>query len=526
MTLQVGDVPSLLSNQMHLGEMLLRQAHNVSDEKMGGCIEAVAVDEAGRLWVLGWANTRLGNLVGVLILDRRKHPGSMVMARFQRDDLPEDATGFIGLLQSDWQPEIDTKSVIFVLSSDGNPHLRTVGSALRRVDMRSISMIVEAARGGLHEGYFRELRSILSAPESWVPGLARFANVPVDLGIDTIVAIRGVGCLVEGWALTPTVPVTGFALRAGDVVSPADVRCSFRLRRPDLAAAFPRHAALVGDAGFVSFFPVRDPMALSEGLTLKLVHSDKISTNHSLPDNEIQWLHRGAGEDVLLRCYPAIECEPFFPALAKMLKRSAVVNRSPPIAWQHSASAKLLMLCIDGDPSESYRVIDLVMQLHGLATDRGFGLALIAQEGARPHILPLFRELDRLGKTGASLFFARQPVTPRDVVSVSAATGSSDFVLLRENFRASVVDLLHLCDCFDGAVTLPAVLSVSQDVVATLEGPAGLAWRAQSLEEHAGKAAVWGDLPSGRSVGFALRTRDRSDLRPMLKKLERAGVPV
>jgi hypothetical protein len=480
------------------------------------------------LWVLGWAKKDIGNALGVLILDRRKHPGALVMARFQREDLPQEATGFIGLLQSEWQAEIDSKIVIFVLSSNGNPHLRSIGSALRRVDMRAISMIVEAARGSLHEGYFRELRGLLSAPESWVPGLARFANVPVDLGIDTIVAIRGVGCLVEGWMLTPTVQVTGFALRAGDTVSPADARCSFRLPRPDLAPAFPRHAALLGDAGFVSFFPVRDPKALSEGLTLKLHHGDRVSTNHVLSDKDIQWVHRGAGEDALLRCYPAIEYEPFFPALASMLKRNALVSHPPPIAWQHSANAKLLVLCIADTPSECYRVIDQVMQLHDHAADRGFGVALIAQEGARPHILPLFRQLDRLGKTGTSLFFARQPVSPRDVVSVCTATGSTDFVLLRENFRATTADLLHLCDGPTGVSAAPTVLSIAQDAstLATLEGPAGLAWRVASLAEQVGKGSAWGDLPMGQSVGQSLRTRDRSSPRPMLMKLERVGVPI
>lgn len=525
MTTNSADIPGILAAHLSQGEALLRKAHNLSDDQMSGCIEAVAIDETGRCWVLGWARKSIGNAVGVLVLDRRKHAGAMVMARFPREDLPEDATGFIGLLQSEWQPEIDAKIVIFVLSTEGNPHLRTVGAALRRVDMRAISMIVEAARGSIRDGYFRELRSLLSAPESWVPGLARATNVPVELGVDSIVAIPGVGCMVEGWMLTPTRPVTGFSLRAGDVVSNADARCSFRMPRPDLAAAFPRHAGLVGDAGFVAFFPLREAKALSEGLTLKLYHGDTVSTNHSLSDKDIQWLHRGAGEDVLLRCYPAIECEQFFPALAAMLKRNAVVNRPPPVAWQSSPSPKLAVLGVSDSPSECYRVMDQVMQLHGALAERGFGIALVAQEAARPHILPLFRELDPLGKTGVSLFFARHPVSPRDIAAVLATTGSSDFVLLRENFRTSPAELLRLADTLAHDSASHTTLSLVQEATAaTLEGPPAIGWQVAPLIEHVRKGAAWGDLPAGFSVGSAFRTSQRPALRPMLMKLERAGV--
>lgn len=519
-----------LATHFALGEELQRRPYTLADTDLAGFIDAVAVDESGRCWVLGWARGDIGDAVGVLILDRAKHPGSLVMARFARDGLAEGATGFIGVLHGEWEPQIETGQVAMVLASDGQPHLRSSGDGLRRVSIRALAQIADAAKSSLSGGYHEELGKLLKAPESWVPGMARLTNTQVDAAIDNVVAIPGVGCVVEGWVVSPRQAVTGFSLRAGALVSRAEMRSTYRMPRPDLAQGFPRAAETLADAGFVAFFPLADMQALTREMILKVHLGRRDSANFALPERDIQWLHRRAGEDVLLRCYPAIECEPFFPAMAAMIKRATLMQAPRPVIWRSDATPLALVVALANHPDEPFRVMECLDQWRSIARDRGVGFVLLAPEARRSEILKLVRDWPQAEtEPRLSLFFQTGTiVTPMDVSLILNALETKAAVILREGMR---VGRATITKCLDLLPDFPtdadaSLLHVTGDLpsVRQSEGPAVVVWTAQALDAAARGGASWADMPGAEGEGEVCRAIRPLAKRQMLRVLQQAGL--
>lgn len=524
------ELGTVLFERLSQGEALRRRTHNLSDAHLAGFIEAIAVDATGRCWVLGWTKAQIGNDMGVLIYDAGKYSGSLVLARFERDDLPPGASGFIGILGGDWKPRSETRQIVAVLSIAGTPHLRSAGATLRTIDMRALAAIVEAASSTISGGYASQIQQMLAAPESWVPGLGRIANVQLEVGIDNVVAIPGVGCIVEGWLLAPARQVTGFSLRAGDVVSRADPRSTFRMPRPDLASVFVQMAETIHDSGFVAFFPVPDQDALSQGLTLKIHQGTHTSSNHVLPDNKILWLNRNAGENALLRCYPAIDCEHFFPAMATMIKRNHLTPPQRPVGWKPMKAKRVLVVAVADHPDEPHRVIDQCLSWITLVRTRDAGLLLLAPEQSRGRILPLFRDFDTDRASDLGLFlFAGQQSRPGDLALVLDMIGAERAVILRDGFRTETSGITACLDHLDQVTDdqPPAILRLGGETMmqADAEGPPALVWTTTALTRHVRAAAAWGDLPSdGRVLGQAVRSVLAPPMRPMLMALKQAGI--
>lgn len=520
-----------LATNRALGEDLQSRAYSLADPSIAGFIDAVSVDEAGRCWVLGWAKAEIGDAMGVLIVDRAKYPGSLVLARFPRDGLEPGATGFIGVLQSDWQPQIETAQVAIVLSAGRQPHLRNSGDALRRVGILTFGQIVEAAQAGMVGAYRDDISNLLKSPESWVPGTSRVTNTTVDMAIDNVVAIPGVGCVVEGWAVSPRQAITGFSLRAGSVVSRADMRSSFRVPRPDLASGFPRAAETLRDAGFVAFFPLTDLQALTREMILKLHLGRQESVNFVLPEQKVMWLHRRAGEEVLLRCYPSLDCEPFFPAMAAMLKRAALMQATRPVIWRATPTPRAMVVAIADHPDEPYRVMDCLDQWRGLAREKGVGFVLLAPESRRRNVLKLLKEWPQgEGEPSLSLFFQTSDiVSPMDISLILKALEAKAAVIVREGVRLEV-DCLVKCltlldDVSDESAAHSYYATTDLPQARQCDGPAAMVWSFAALDRAARAGLGWAELattdePAGE-VERAIRPPTK---RRMLRVLQQAGV--
>ena len=529
MTDQTADILGLLAGLLPQGEAMLAMRHDVSEATLAGYVEAVAVDQGGRHWLLGWSQDRLGDAFGLMVLERQRHAGAMVLARFPRDDIPEGCSGFLGLLQADWQAAHSAPVPVFMLAVPGGAHLRISGEALRQVDLQVMSGIVEATRKASHSCYFLPLAEALAAPESWVPGLVTAEDPVSNLGVDTIVALPGLGYMVEGWVLSPARPVTGFTLRAGDTICHADPRATYRMARPDLDAAFPQQAGLGRDAGFVAFFPMRDARPEGGDLLLRLHCGDARQSQHRLDPARIAWLHRGVGEAALLRCYPALEHEPFFPAMAATLKRYRMLGRAAPVGWQITPAERLLVLGVQEGHDDAYRIAAQIMTWRQTLFTQGIGVALLAPEATRAHMLPLFRELLAVADMpGLSLFFMTPPFCPREVAAALVATGASRFALLRPGFRADLEDLLACLDMISSDPEAPAraclALADGPSGLTGLEGAPGLGGAAGGFVDLARRGEAWADLPEGEVAGLALRASPRPVLPPLWERIERRGV--
>lgn len=533
-------IPDMLQALQAEAQALLRQGVQIGSAPASGFLEVASVDGQGRIWVLGWSRGGLANSFGVVIHDGGMHPGALVMARYMREDLPDGATGFIGLLQSDWRPGPQTGKLTISLATAGQPCLTSSGEKLRLADMRTLAMIVEAVQSASMGGHFTTLSQLIAEQhprpspqaepaDNRPQGPAAAPNVAqIELGIDSVVAIAGVGCLVEGWVLSTMRAVTGFSLQAGSTTARPDPRCSYRLPRPEVAQVLPRQFELTSDAGFVAFFPLADAAEMARGMTLKVHLGEHHGSALVLADRDILWLHRGAGEQALLRLYPAITHEPFFPALAGVLRHLSLIQRPAPVAWRLAEAKSALVCAIADDRSEAYRVIDMLARWAPRLQQAGMGVILLAPETRRADVILL--QADLIAQCPAlvqGLFLTSGPARPRDVVQVLNGSGAERAVILREGFRieSAALDacLAQLPSVEDAR---PACLALRENApeLCRGEGPPVYLCTTAALAEAVQRPMAWADLPEGEPLGHALRAVPRPARRPMIEQLEQAGI--
>lgn len=501
------------------------RSYSFSEDKLIGFIETVAIDEAGRCWVSGWSFDSVGDIFGLVLIDRKKYPGAMLLARFDRGDLPDGASGFIGLINSEWRPDILTKNVIIILSSEDMSFLRSGGEILRRVSIREMATMIELARVQGGRAHFDEIRDLLVSPESWVPGLARAVSIPVDISFDSIILMPGVGCVIEGWALSPIFPIVDFALRVGDIIYRVDWKSSYRRVRHDLATAFPKYAELCGNAGLVLFFPIENEDIISHDMTLKAYHYGNDTTNYSINDSDILWLNNGSGEAALIRCYPSLECEPFFQKLAYNLQKWRLTNPRMPVGWNAHKAKYLLIIGISDISSDAYVAIDNIIKLKQILNLLNINIAIVSNVSVRSDIIPLYMQLELIGINCASLFFVESTIRPSDINNILFKTSAEAFIFLREGYRAGINDMKKCLFYLFDNLTEPAHLEINDDIsLSRLNGHPLLLYNANEFAEIADMGMNWPDIPAGRSLGEAFRIRRYKRLRPLENIFERAGV--
>lgn len=91
------DLPFALQATAAQAADLLRLPLTPSSEKIAGHIECLSWDQEGFVWVFGWMRRRLPLLAPVVIADGAKYPSALIVATHERDDLPKDAFGIVGL---------------------------------------------------------------------------------------------------------------------------------------------------------------------------------------------------------------------------------------------------------------------------------------------------------------------------------------------------------------------------------------------------------------------------------------------
>lgn len=403
----------------HRGAQLLRQAEQLTTEPvrfqsahLAGFVEFVAPDENGRCWIGGWMRDEVAEEEGILLVDRRKWPGTCRFARHDRDDVPAGATGFIGLLQSEWRPGPGTTDV-FLMLAEAKPLFLRALNPLRVVPMRDVAAIIEQMEDRRPRGHFEALRRTLLSPESWTPVSPEAAGFAVHAGLDVVTVVPGFGCVVEGWALSPAKAVADFSLRLDDVVIVADPAGTRRRARPDLAGAFPALAPVAATAGFVALFRHAAELRPGAGAALKLVFADGTSTTHPIEPGQIVWAERGLGEGELLRAYPAIEFEPFAPELAGALDgRARATAAAPRAAVPPRPSPVTIFRGVGADRAEVFRLFDELLSQRRRLEAAGVGVAVIGRETELDSLLPLFHGFANAFGGPCNLFLAEDDAPP------------------------------------------------------------------------------------------------------------------
>jgi hypothetical protein len=333
---------SLRTGAAQLGERVLQPY----GENLQGYIETLAVDPAGQVWFMGWMRKGHVQEFSAVIVERRKFPAALAVMSYTRDDLPQDCCGLVGLISSNWRPSSATNDLHLFFGHDGRFFLKS-HKPLRILPVAELVSEYEGVRERcLGDGRAIVLQRMLSSLETWVPTRSVSQNYATETSVDRILLVPGLGCLIEGWVLSPIKRVEGLRLRVGASVMSADANSLYWKPRHDLLAAFPGSMTMTARAGFVGLFvgdsepeDFADPM-------LKIIFQGGHSTNAAIQPGVFRRLGHSANLEDALQFFPALQEEAFFPRFAEAAIHAerAAMNPPVPLSVTQSRSAVILVL--------------------------------------------------------------------------------------------------------------------------------------------------------------------------------------
>jgi hypothetical protein len=450
-----------------------------SASKEMGFIELLAIDENGLVWIQGWMSRSALIDAPAVVVDGRKEPAGFAYTFFERDDLPSDKCGFVGVVHSSWAPTITTIPFIF-MKGESLAYLRCVNPARIIAHREFVASFRKLARR-CHTGPTIALLRLIDNPGTWTPG-----ETESLAALDCVSVIPGFGCIVSGWAVNPLRAPERFSLRLGATILTSDeTSVSFR-PRPDLANVVPGCDALLDRAGFVATFRGQIHAPDFDNALLKIFYEDGMTTCHSIPSKVFQRVGTAVEAEALLKHYPALLSEPFFGDLARALRYA---DRSAAGSWRvlKAAPARQAIVCVlpFGRPN-AYLMAEQI-RAH-ITHQPAMGVVLIADEVAtRSDALVLRESLAASSGVSCALVVSRRPTQALYALdSILAACDCERFVFLGPGiyltplgWRAALGHLQSSGDagCFL-AVNDPAGLSEDQ-----AHSAAAFGWTRRAVSE-------------------------------------------
>ena len=222
---------------------------------------------------------------------------------YTRDDLPPDACGVIGLLSSSWRPS-SPHSEFHLYFGNGGRFFLLAHVPLRLITAAELAAEYEGVRERmLGEGRAIALQRMLTALDSWMPTRSAGQTYGTETSLDCVLLVPGMGCLVEGWLLSPLKRVEGLRLRIGGAVMIAKPETITWKPRQDLLDSYPGSERLIPRAGYVAMFTgdaepddFTDPM-------LKIVFQGGASASWSASPQVFRTLGHSATVEDALRFY-------------------------------------------------------------------------------------------------------------------------------------------------------------------------------------------------------------------------------
>ena len=398
---------------------LAEQALRPVPENLQGFVETMAIDTSGPVWIIGWM--RRGHLTefSAVISERRKIPAALAIMTYQRDDLQADACGIIGLLSSSWRPTSATSEFFIFFGSGGRFHLKD-HTPLRFITSSELVAEYEHVRERcLGDGRALALQRMLGAMESWMPTRAVGQGFGTETSIDRILLVPGLGCLVEGWVVSPLKRIEGLRLRIGGAVMSAQADATYWKPRLDLRAAFAASDRLLARAGFVALFTGEGEPEDFNDPVLKIVFEGGSSANWPIPIKVFARLGHSASVDDALMFFPALQGASFFARCADATIRAQLAAMNPLVPMRVARAKRAVIMVLPQDRCDLFLLFEELSQqcragvaangAGGFAANGagGFGvdgIALIASSAAnRSDALWLFQELQQSVSVPASL---------------------------------------------------------------------------------------------------------------------------
>ena len=323
-------------------------------ENHQGFIETLAIDASGQVWMIGWMKRGHLTEFAAVISERQKIPASVAVMTFRREDLAADACGVIGLLSSSWRPTSPNSEFHLFFGNGGRFHL-LAHVPVRLITATELATEYEGIRESvLGEGRAIALQRLLTALDTWMPARAAGQAFGTETSVDRILLVPGLGCLVEGWLISPLKRIEGLRLRVGGAIMTALPQTIYWKPRLDLLEAFPGSELLVRRAGFVALFTGdSDPDDFHDPM-VKIVFDGGQSANWPVSTKIFRRLgHSATVEDALL-FYPALEEEGFFADFARAAIDASLSGMNPPVPVRVSKCKSVLVLVLPEDRCDLY----------------------------------------------------------------------------------------------------------------------------------------------------------------------------
>lgn len=383
---------------------LLEQPIEPGAGTLWGHIEIFTIDAGGLVWVSGWMRKGPPVEFGALIVDpdRDRTTAALALATFEREDLPSDAYGVIGIMSTDWQPRQQSADIFFYFGRRAEFYLRLANNVTIMPEADFLRHF-EHVRDRLSGRHITTLQQVFTSPHVWALSTERSVGFSLHTAVDRLLLVPGYGCLMEGWVMSPVKPVSRIALRFGDTVMACDPLSLHWKPRHDLVAPFPAFPALAGRAGFVASFFGNIPEAYPSDPILKVIFEDGTSANYVVPRNVISRLGHSATLGDAQALFPAIEYEPFFPDFAAALRKTAKTMAGEVVSLLPGKTDRAAIFAISPETCDAFYLFDMLRR-HLQQDNLPPGLVFVAQRStARSHAIYLFREFVRTTSIKASL---------------------------------------------------------------------------------------------------------------------------
>ncbi len=370
-----------------LSEQLLRPM----PEALQGYIETIALTSSGQVWFMGWMQRGHLQEFSAVVVERRKYPAAVAVMSYLRDDLPSDACGVVGVIATAWRPN-SASSEVHLFFGGGRFFMKS-HDPLRLLPSGELTAEYEGIRDRcLGDGRATALQRMLTSLESWQPSRTETQWFGTETSIDRVLVVPGLGCLVEGWVISPMRRVETLRLRAGAAVMSAHPDSLYWKPRRDLLAAFPGSERLAERAGFVGLFTGgAEPDDFADPV-LKVVFEGGSSANWPVPARAFRRLGHSASVEDALMFFPALQEETFFPRFAEAAINAERGAMAPPVPITVARCRRAMVFVLPEDRCDLFLLFEDIAQ----QVSQGVGIEALAFVAAarsnRSDALWLFRE--------------------------------------------------------------------------------------------------------------------------------------
>ncbi|KQT82833.1 hypothetical protein [Aurantimonas sp. Leaf443] len=367
-----------------------RPLRPLSDHDVGQ-IDAVFPASDGQVWLVGSMKRGIEPEFPAIVLDRQKFPSGMAVLPYERQDLPTSAVGFVGVMDTGWVPPPAMKDGFVYVGRQGQFYLR-YGAHTRvlRADafLAAFTQAQTVAPGGLGDA----MAAILHSGSNWLPGNAAATGLAVEGGIDRLLMMPGFGCLAEGWAVSPAKRIETFHMRIGDCVLLADESATSFRPRADLQPVFGA-GSVTARAGFSTVLRGALPSDAGGTPLLRIVHDDGTMAVQRVEPKLLRRLDIvGDGEEVL-RLFPSLRCEPFYPDFLRTVRRTLRERTREPAALALAPASRVVILRLPGEVA-NLNLTFARLARQAATLEPGIGLAVVMDQGrARAEAMLRFEEL-------------------------------------------------------------------------------------------------------------------------------------